>query len=121
MNFLEKIRALPEAKRKIILWTIMVAVAALLLFFYIKTVKQKMADLSGENVKKSLNLPDIKKELDDKLPRFEISESELSGVLQEIASTTGTGNATDSWAVFKDATGTKSEATSTEQNSVENQ
>jgi hypothetical protein len=102
MNFLEKIQGLPERKRKIILWTVMVVLAASLLAWYIKTIKQKLNDFSGENLKKGLNLPDFEKELDN-LPKFESPKTELPEVMPETA------------------TGTEDEATTTGQNLFENQ
>lgn len=51
MNVLEKIQSLPERKRKIILWLIMVIVGGILVFFYIKNVQRKLESFREKELK----------------------------------------------------------------------
>ena len=67
MNLLEKIRGLSETKRKIILWTGMIALAVFLFSWYVKSAKQILSSLDKEGIQKGLNLPNLGEEL-DKLP-----------------------------------------------------
>lgn len=80
MNLLQKIRKLPERKRKIILWSSIIAMSAVLLFFYVRNVQKKLGEFKTEDLKEGLN----------KLPSFEIPKidvQELEKILQEATTT----------------------------------
>lgn len=80
MSLLQKIRKLPERKRKIILWSSIIAISAVLLFFYARNVQKKLGEFKTEDLKEGLN----------KLPSFEIPKidvQELEKILQEATTT----------------------------------
>lgn len=83
MNALEKIRNLPEGKRKAILWSVVILIGSLLLFFYAKNIRQKISEFRGEDLEKQLKIPELKEEL-NKLPKVELPK------LPEILNTTTT-------------------------------
>ena len=55
--WLEKLRALPENKKKIILWTIVVILAIIMGFFWTNSVIKNFSNLSKSG--KLINLPPI--------------------------------------------------------------
>ena len=59
MKFLEKIRNLPESKRKIILWAIVIVLALIMLFFWIGNIPKSLNNFQGGQFIKDLNLPKI--------------------------------------------------------------
>lgn len=83
MNVLEKIRSLPEKERKMILWSVVIIIGGILLFFYAKNIQQKISEFKGEDLEKQLKIPELKEEL-SKLPKVELPE------LPEILNTTTT-------------------------------
>jgi hypothetical protein len=125
MNFLEKIRGLSERERKIILWLAMVILAIFLSVWYVRSVKQKINSLNKEEFIKSLNLPDLGKELNE-LPNVEMSKTESSGSQPETTtSIVGSQGTEPSEAPPENATRTpaqeESNASATEKNLFENQ
>ena len=66
MNFLKKIQSLPEKKRRIILWTVVVIVGLPLSFLLINSFQKKLKDFKIEELKNDLNL----EKLD--IPKIEI-------------------------------------------------
>jgi hypothetical protein len=62
-NFLNKIRALSENKRKIILWTIVVILGITLFIFYVKGVDKKIKNLQGGLFSSQMKLPELKENL----------------------------------------------------------
>ena len=69
MNILEKIQNLPEIKRKIIFWSLIVIVALVLLFFVFNNLKKSLAELETENLKEELKIPELEEELQN-LPQL---------------------------------------------------
>jgi len=62
-TFFKKIQNLPEGKRKIIFWLLMVIISLSLIFFYIKNVQKKLKSFKIEESKKEipkLEMPEIK-------------------------------------------------------------
>jgi len=59
MKFLEKIRNLPESKRKIILWAMVIALASIMLFFWISNIPKSLNNFQAGQFIKDLNLPKI--------------------------------------------------------------
>lgn len=85
MNFLTKIRGLPERQRKIILWVIIVILGIVLFNFWLRNFSSKIKGVDGEALKEQLNFPDIGEKLKD-LPG-------LSDITDIITSTTSNNNA----------------------------
>ena len=59
MRFLEKIRSLPEKKRKIILWVVLIVLASILLFFWTSSIPRRLNDFQAGRFIEQLNLPKI--------------------------------------------------------------
>ena len=66
MNFLKKIQSLPEKKRRIILWTVVIILGLSLSFFIIRNLQKKLEDFKMQEMKNDLNL----EKLD--IPKIEI-------------------------------------------------
>ncbi len=75
MSFLEKIRQKPEGTRKIILWAIVVIVAAILIIFWAFNLKQKIITFQKEDFLKKINLSEFQEKIKG-LPELEINISE---------------------------------------------
>jgi hypothetical protein len=60
MKFLQKIQALPEGTRKIILWSVMVILVAGLLIWLVQNTKNRIAEFEKDEFVGKLNLSDIK-------------------------------------------------------------
>ena len=56
-NYLEKLRALPDKQKKIVLWTIVSILVLVMGYFWIKSAADKLNKL-GENVNQ-IKLPEI--------------------------------------------------------------
>jgi len=91
MNFLRKLQDLPEQKRKIILWLLVVLIALCLLPFYIKNVQQRLKIFQGGGLERGLKILELQEELKKvpklEMPKFEIpkiSEEELKKLEEEI-------------------------------------
>lgn len=59
VDIIEKIQKLPESKRKIILWTIVVVIGLTLLFFWAKKVQNKFGSFEKEKIQEDLKLPNL--------------------------------------------------------------
>lgn len=57
MNFLKKIRNLPESRRKIILWAIVIIIGLSLLSWWVRNYQEKIKSFEMEEFKKELKLP----------------------------------------------------------------
>jgi len=75
MEFLEKLRGLPQTKRKIILWLVIAIIALVLFILWTKNVRKKFEGFQGEEVKQQFQIPD--------LPRIETPEIELPQISEE--------------------------------------
>ena len=73
MNIVDKIRNLPESKRKVILWVIIIILAAGLLTWWVKNLQQRLKSFKTEELKEQLKLPSFKEELEG-MPKLEIPE-----------------------------------------------
>ena len=74
MNIFEKIRALSETKRKIILWTIIVIIGLSLLFFWVKNFQKKMKEFKKEEFLEDITPPPLKESIQD-IPRVDFPEN----------------------------------------------
>lgn len=79
MSILKKIQKLPEKKRKIILWIIVVVIGVGMLIWLIGGFGERLKVLQTEELKKELRLPELKQKLD--IPEFKIPEFEISALL----------------------------------------
>jgi len=74
--FFKKIQNLPERKRKIIFWLLMVIISLSLVFFYIKNVQKKLKSLKIEESKKQI--PKLE------MPKIEIPKIGERGELEKL-------------------------------------
>ncbi len=56
---LQKIQNLPEKKRKIILWLIVIIIGIVLGYFWIKNFQEKINNFRMEDFKNELNIPNF--------------------------------------------------------------
>lgn len=68
MDFLKKLQNLPEKKRKIILWTVVIILGLFISFFVIKNLQKKLEDFKAEDLKNELNLDKLD------IPKIEMPE-----------------------------------------------
>ena len=54
MRFLENLQKLPESKRKIILWSIIIIIAILFFLFWLRIIKNSLANFPKEGIFKNL-------------------------------------------------------------------
>jgi len=79
VNFLERIQNLPERKRKIIFWLIVIIIGISAFAWWAKNLETRIKSFKSEKIKEELQLPELEEELKN-LPKFEvpeISEEEL--------------------------------------------
>lgn len=76
MNILAKIQNLPERKKKIILWGVVIVIGIALFFFWTKNVKKSFTNFDMGEFEEQLNLPEIEiPKLD--LPNFDLPDLDL--------------------------------------------
>jgi len=73
VNFLERIQNLPEEKRKIIFWLIVIIIGISVLAWWAKNLETRIKSFKSEKIKEELQLPKLEEELKS-LPKFEVSE-----------------------------------------------
>ena len=90
-EFIKKIQNLPENKRKIIRWAIVIIIALGLFFWWIQITKKSLSSFGKEGIKKWLGIPQLQERLNNipktEMPKFEIpgiSEEELKKIEEEI-------------------------------------
>jgi type II secretory pathway component PulM len=71
MSFLKKIQNLPERKRKIILWSVVIIIGLILFVFWIKNVQQKLKIFEKEKIEQELQLPSLREKLKE-IPKIKI-------------------------------------------------
>ncbi len=84
MKTLNKIQALPDRGKKIILWITLIIIGIFLIVFYIQNMKNKVKNLKQEDVEEGLQISEIKERFKN-LPKFEIPE-EIKSIFGEIKS-----------------------------------
>lgn len=89
--FLKEIQNLPEQKRKIIRWAIVIIISLGLFFWWIQILKQNLGGFGKEGMRNWLGIPQLQEKLKDipktEMPKFEIpgiSEEELKKIEEEI-------------------------------------
>ena len=83
---LEKIRGLPEGKRKIILWFILIVIGLGLISIYFINIRQNIRNFKSLNLKEGFKIPDFGEEFKS-LPKLEMptaTEEELNKLQEEI-------------------------------------
>lgn len=68
---IERIQKLPERKRKIIFWLILIPIVIFSFFLYGKYVQKKLSEIKIEKIKKEFKIPELKEEF-KKIPKIEI-------------------------------------------------
>jgi hypothetical protein len=63
MNFLDKIRSLPETQKKIILWGAVIIAAFGLFLLFLRNVRQGLKRLESSNLGAKFEMPDFSQEL----------------------------------------------------------
>lgn len=82
MSFLEKIQKLPERKRKIILWLIVIIIGLPLFVFWAKNLQQKLKSFEKEKLEEEFQLPSLQEKLKE-IPKIEIPEMEIPEISEE--------------------------------------
>jgi len=59
VKFLEKIRNLPEQTRKVILWATVIVLALIMLFFWVRSIPQRLGSFQAGQFFQQLGLPKI--------------------------------------------------------------
>jgi hypothetical protein len=95
MNFLEKIQNLPEAKKKVILWVSMGAIAFLFFYFYIKYFSAKLNHFNAEDFKEGLKIDELKKDLEN-LPDIQTQTQEIQTTTEDLNIEESSSSATES-------------------------
>jgi len=83
-EFIKRLQNLPEKKRKIIFWSVIIIIGLSLFILYIKTVNQRIKNFSGEKFIQELKTPPLKEEFKS-IPNFQMKENieELGKILKE--------------------------------------
>jgi len=73
-NFLKKIQSLPESKRKMIFWFIIIVLGITLFIFYIKGVDKKIKSLQGGMFSQQMNIDGLKENFNN-VPTQEMGDA----------------------------------------------
>ncbi len=87
MTFLKKLQNLPEAKKKIILWTSIIILAFFLVFFYYQNIRERLALFDSARIQQELEVPAFREEIEDLFQQGEergVGIEEAKGLLKEI-------------------------------------
>ncbi len=79
MEFFKKIQNLPEEKRKVIFWLVVILIGISLFLGWVKSLEMKIKSFRTEKIKEELKIPQLEEELKG-LQKFEIpatSQEEL--------------------------------------------
>jgi len=79
MKALNKLQSLPIKTRKIILWSTVIVLALGLLVWWVNSIKNRVAEFSGDEFMEELNLPSVEM---PEIPEF--PEEELQTIEQAI-------------------------------------
>lgn len=85
MEFLEKLRGLPQSQRKIILWSVVVVLALILFILWTKNVKKKLESFQGKEVRQQFQVPELPAIETPQVELPEISEEELKELEKELS------------------------------------
>ena len=83
MGILEKLRRQPEHVRKIILWSVVILVGFVLLFFWVKNFSKRIKSFEEQNLLDLIKLPKFQEEI-KKIELPKIPEEELKKIEEAI-------------------------------------
>ena len=73
MDSLQKIQNQPEGTRKIILWVLIMILAIVMLFFWVKRMQVRLQNVEFNSMGKNLDIEGLRNELKN-VPKFEIEQ-----------------------------------------------
>ncbi len=73
MKILDKVQGLPDKRKKIIVWVVLIITAVFLFKLYVQNMQEKVRNIEGEKIKQELQIPKLQEELKGLL-QFEIPE-----------------------------------------------
>lgn len=76
MTILEKIRNLPESRRRVIFWSTIIFIGLVLSLFYLRNIQNNIRNFKSIDLKEKLKTPDFGEELKG-WPKLEIPEENL--------------------------------------------
>jgi len=82
MSFFKKIQNLPEEKRKIILWSIVIIFSLVLFSLWFQILKQRLNQIEKEKIKEQLKIPQLEDKLKE-IPKIEMPELKLPEISEE--------------------------------------
>ncbi len=83
-DFIKKIQGLPEKKRKIILWAIILVLGICLSIFYVKNIGRSIKNFQKEKFIEEFKIPSLKEEIEN-IPKPEMPQTdELEKIMKEI-------------------------------------
>jgi len=74
MEFFKKIQNLPEGKRKVIFWLVVIIIGISLFLGWVKSLEMKIKSFRTEKIKEELKMPQLEEELKE-LQKPEIPET----------------------------------------------
>ncbi len=75
MNILEKIQTLPEGRKRVIFWSVVIVISLVLLTVYLKSVQRRLKSFETGKIEEELRLPPLEEELKG-MPKIEMPEIE---------------------------------------------
>lgn len=84
MEFLEKIRRLPEGQRKLILWAAVIILALILFILWVRNVREKLRGFGQEGFREQFQPPEFPKIEMPKIELPEISKEELKQLEEQL-------------------------------------
>jgi uncharacterized membrane protein YvbJ len=72
VDILQEIQNLPEQKKKIILWSVIIIIGVILLSFWFNNLQKKIKSFEMEELKEDLEIPSLEEELKN-LPELKIN------------------------------------------------
>lgn len=71
MKILERIRKIPERKRKIIFWLVLIPIIIFSFFLYGKYIQKRLKEIKFERIKQEFQIPKLEEEF-KKIPKIEV-------------------------------------------------
>lgn len=81
-DFLKKIQGLPKGKRKIILWSVVIALGLVFIVFWFLSIKKAVNSFNKEGFFEKMKLPDVGQEMDN-APSYKLFEDDLKKLENE--------------------------------------
>ena len=78
MSFWQKILNLPESKRRIIFWIVIVFITIILFFLFVLIAKEQLSKIKNSGIERSLEIPNVKEKIEDEVkPQIESKLNDL--------------------------------------------